>query len=254
MTTAYDPNANDANDYDDGTYRADDNAPARSSDLAEGTYTARAIQWDWDEDKNGEPCIALMFELSSGKPGYRIDGRLYLDESKPDKHGRTSLSRSMEALFAMGLQGQLPADLSTVDLTVGTVSLVIEINAKGYPQTRFINAPRSARELRIFAVPPAPKVNAMVAKINARVAAMTAGARASGTAPMAAPIVQPAAQQRPVARPQPAAQGRPVVGGQNGQTNARAAQSTQRPAPTPPPRMQGQGMGEFQGADDDIPF
>lgn len=240
MTTAYDPNETDG---------YNDSAPANNTDLPAGTYRARAVQWGWDEDKNGDPCVALLFELSEGKPGYRLDGRLYLDESKPDAKGRTALSRSMEALRAMGLDGQIPGDLSTVDLSAGEVSLVVEINAKGYPFAHFINAPRAPRELRTFATPAPQKVNAFLAKINARLKATEAASRASGTASMQ---TQPARQ--PVQQP--------AQGARTAPTQARAAQSPNGPqrgaqAPQrgnqPPPKVHGQTAGEF-GGDDDIPF
>ena len=245
MTTAYDPNAND-----DGTYTDDASAPAsRSNDLPDGTYRARACEWSWDTAKSGEPCLAIMFELIDHN-GYRIDGRLYLDTEKQDAKGRTALDRSMEALHAMGLQGPLTAELAGLD--AGEVSLVIETNAKGYPAVKWINAPRKPRELRTFEVPQTGALNGFLARLNARVQSATAGQRATGAAPIAHAVAHPPAQQRPVARPQPAAQGRPVASGGNG--NARQAQPAQSSQKAPPPRMQGQGMGEFAGADDDIPF
>ena len=245
MTTAYDPNANDYNDANDGTYSADDTPARSSSDLPDGTYRARAVEWSWDTAKSGEPCIALMFELLDHN-GYRIDGRLYLDTDKQDSKGRTSLDRSMEALRAMGLQGPIVADLQGLD--AGEVSLVTEHNQKGYPAVRWINAPRKARELRTFEVPQTGALNGFLAKLNARMQSVTAGQRASGTAPMAAPIVQPASQQRPVARPQPAAQGRPAQ-----EIQVRRVAPAQQPAQKAPPKLHGQTAGEF-GDDSDVPF
>jgi len=101
-------------------------------------------------------------------------------------------------------------------------------------------------------VPQTGALNGFLARLNARVQSATAGQRATGAAPIAHAVAHPPAQQRPVARPQPAAQGRPVASGGNG--NARQAQPAQSAQKAPPPRMQGQGMGEFAGADDDIPF
>ena len=115
-----------------------DETPAENSNaLPPGTYRARAQSWAWDTTKNGDPCIALMFELLDGKPGYQIDGRLYLDESKPDAKGRTAHSRSMEALHAMGLQGDLTADLAGIDQ--GEVNLVTDINEKGYACVKWMS-------------------------------------------------------------------------------------------------------------------
>ena len=161
----------------------DETAPASHDTLPPGTYTARAISWAWDTDKNGDPCIKIMFALSDGRPGYQLDGTLYLDESKPDAKGRTALDRGMEALRAMGLDGDLTAELDGIDR--GDVSLVTDINAKGYARVRFVNAPRAARELRTFAPPAAPELNGFLAKLNAKSRALSARAQASGTRPAA---------------------------------------------------------------------
>jgi len=235
-----------------------DETPAENSNaLPPGTYRAHAISWAWDTTKNGDPCIALMFELLDGKPGYQIDGRLYLDESKPDAKGRTALSRSMEALHAMGLQGELTADLAGLDQ--GEVNLVTDINEKGYAVVKWVNAPRAPRELRTFAPPPAQTLTAFLNRVNGGLRAAEMAQRASGTlasgqsgqshqparpAP-SAPAQARAATANASARNQP-----PPAGGQNGQS-ARPAQPARN---APPPRMQGQSMGEFAGDENDIPF
>ena len=240
-----------------------DETPAENSNaLPPGTYRARAQSWAWDTTKNGDPCIAIMFELIDGKPGYQIDGRLYLDESKPDAKGRTALSRSMEALHAMGLQGDLTADLAGIDQ--GEVNLVTDINEKGYACVKWINAPRSPRELRTFAPPPAQTLNAFLSRVNGGLRAAEMAQRASGTRAggQSGQSHQSGGQTHQPVRPAPSApaQARAATANANASAGNQARPSggqtrTQAPARNqPPPRMQGQAMGEFQGADDDIPF
>ena len=234
------------------TTHYDETAPASHDTLPPGTYTARAISWAWDTDKSGDPCIKIMFALSDGRPGYQLDGTLYLDESKPDAKGRTALDRSMEALRAMGLDGDLTAELDGIDR--GDVSLVTDINAKGYACVKWINAPRSARELRTFAPPQPQQLNSFLAKLNAKSRALSARAQASGTRPAAQP--QQAQQPRQSAPAQRAANAnarpmaRPMAQPQHQQHQQRAQQPVQRQAS---PRMPPSGSQEF-GADDDIPF
>lgn len=234
----------------------DDTAPATDT-LPPGTYLARAVSWAWDTDRDGNPCIAIMFALSEGRPGWQIDGKLYLDDARQDAKGRTALDRSMEALRAMGLQGDLAAELTGLD--TGDVSLVTDINDKGYARVKWINAPRSARELRVFAAPAAQELSGFLARINAKSRALHARAQASGAAPIAqprqsAPAPQQAAQNaRPVQTAQTAQPRQSVP--QQGAPRAPAQQQAQR-APQPPqplPRMPANGSQEF-GPDDDIPF
>ena len=238
-----------------------DETPAEnSSALPPGTYRARATSWAWDTTKNGDPCIALMFELLDGRPGYQIDGRLYLDESKPDAKGRTALSRSMEALHAMGLQGELTADLA--GLGQGEVNLVTDINEKGYATVKWVNAPRSPRELRTFAPPPAQTLTAFLNRVNGGLRAAEMAQRASGTRPSGQSAGQSAQTHQP-ARPAPSApaQARAATANANAHAGNQARPSggqSARPAQharnAPPPRMQGQSMGEFGDDPDSIPF
>lgn len=186
-----------------------------------GTYRARAVEWSWDTAKSGDPCLSLIFGFTGEHEGFRLDGRMYFDTDKPDAKGKTALDRSMEVLAAMGLQnGELSTEMPGIDQ--GEVDLVCEINEKGYLAVKWINAPRSKRELRIFAAPEPPVLNSFLAKVNSRTRAMTASSRAAGTSPVAA-------------RPAP--------------VNRAPAQQAPRQAP---PKMQGQSAAEF--ADDDIPF
>lgn len=209
--------------------------------LQPSTYTARAREWSWDTDRDGNPCLALMFEIEGGEhAGYQIEGRLFLDETKADKNGRTALDRSMEALRAMGLKGDLVADLAGLD--AGTVEIVTDINEKGYAKIKYINAPRAARELRTFAPPDAGSLGGFLAKINARSRAIAARVQASGTVQVSP---QP---QRPAAPAQRAASANAAPRPQ--QTQQRAQQPAQRQAP---PRMPPSGSQDF-GADDEIPF
>lgn len=211
-----------------------DTATTTNTSIPEpGTYRARAIEWRWDTAKSGEPCLAILFELTSGQPGFQLDSRLYFDTEKQDTKGRTAMDRSMEALRALGLQGEaLTAEMAGIDQ--GEVDLVCETNERGYLAVKWINAPRAKRELRTFAEPEAPTLNAFLAKVNGRARAMAAGARATGaTRPTAGPPPVPVS-------PRPAPQ------------QAQRAQPPSSPR-QPPPRMQGQSSGEF-GDDSDIPF
>lgn len=206
---------------------------SNSNTLDKGTYRARARSWAWDTTKNGDMCLAVMFALIGEHEGYQIDGRLYFDDEKPDPKGRTALDRSMEVLHAMGLQGD---DLSVIDegtggIDAGEVELVVVINDKGYPQTKYINAPRRGRDLRTFAPPGQDTKSSFFARMKARTAALSAKAAASGARPITPPSAQPVT---PVARP---------VASQQPQTQQ------------PPARVQGFGAPQgFGSAEDDIPF
>lgn len=231
--------------------------------LAPGKYLARACEWAWDTGKDkddgspGDPCIAIMFcvedDRAGSHNGIRLDRRLYLDEDRVDAKGRTPLDRTMEVLNVMGLVGDIPADLTVVDLTSGQVELVTEINPAGYAAIKFVNVPSaggSSRELRTFAPPEPQQLNGFLAKLNAKSRALAARAQASGTrtaqtAPP--PVARPAAPAQRAASANAAP--RPVAA-----QSAQQRQTAQRqPPPRMPPRMPPSGAGEF-GADDEIPF
>lgn len=227
--------------------------------LQAGTYSAKCTTWSWDTTKSGDPCLAMLFTLTNGKPGYALDGRLYFDTDKEDSKGRTAADRSLEALRALGFEG----DLSSLDyldaapdcLKAGTVDLVVEINEKGYPQVKFINAPRTGRDLRVFAEPDAGTKGGFFAKMKARAAQLGAKSAASGTRPMqsggltgaggasaatraASQNARPA-QTHPVARPVQPQQAAPV-----------APRGPGFGAPASDPRFR----DECPVAEDDIPF
>lgn len=191
--------------------------------LPKGDYSAKCTRWSWDTTRDGDPCLACQFTLTSGKPGWTLEGRLYFDTEREDKLGRTAADRSLEALHAMGFEGDLGSlDMLDADpdcIKAGTVDLVVEINEKGYPRVKFVNAPRSTRELRVFAEPDAGTKGGFFAKMKARGAALAAKAAATGTRPMMAQGAQnrDAAASRAAsqnARPAPtqtAAAARPAV-------------------------------------------
>jgi hypothetical protein len=164
-------------------------------------------------------CLALILRLTGGE---EVRGRLYFDTDKADKNGRTTADRSLEALRAMGLVGDLDAiDEDTGGLDQGDCEVVIEINENGYAQARFINAPRGGQTLKAFAPPPVDQKKAFFAQMKARALAAGAASRATGSA-------------APAARPAPA-----PTRGPGAQTRA----------PQP--------VGDFDGGDtggDDIPF
>ena len=188
MTTEYD-NSNSPSDigYD------------HSLGLLDGSkHPARAVRWLWDTAPKGGVCLALILRLASGE---EIRGRLYFDTDQADKNGRTTADRSMEALRAMGLTG----DLDTIDedvggLDQGDVEVVIKIKENGYPEAKFINAPRGGTTLKAFAPPPVDEKKAFFAKMKARAQAVGAASKASGTAP-AQTTRAPAPQQRPAPQP-----------------------------------------------------
>lgn len=225
--------------------------------LAPGKYLARATEWTWDTGKEkddgspGDPCIAIMFRVEDERAGEHnglsLDRRLYLDDDRADSRGRTPFDRTMEVLRAMGLDGEIPADLSTVDLAIGRVELVTEVNAAGYAAIKFVNVPGAGgRDLRTFAPPQPQQLNPFLAKLNARLKTLNARSNASGTRP-AQPTqpTQPTRQQPALARQQP-------------QQSARPAQQTQPTRQAPPqrqapPRLPQSGGQEF-GDDSEIPF
>ncbi len=183
MTTEYDNSSPADTGYD------------HSLGLLDGSkHPARAVRWLWDTAPKGGVCLALILRLASGE---EIRGRLYFDTDQADKNGRTTADRSMEALRAMGLQG----DLDTIDedvggLDQGDVEVVIKIKDNGYPEAKFINAPRGGATLKAFAPPPVDAKKAFFAQMKARAQAVGASAKASGTAPQArpAPVARPAVQ------------------------------------------------------------
>jgi len=181
-------------EYDQTSDHAD-----HSLGLLDGSkHPARAVRWLWDTAPKGGVCLALILRLASGE---EIRGRLYFDTDQADKNGRTTADRSMEALRAMGLTG----DLDTIDedvggLDQGDVEVVIRIKENGYPEARFINAPRGTATLKAFAPPPVDEKKAFFAKMKARAQAVGAASKASGTAP-AQTTRAPAPQQRPAVQP-----------------------------------------------------
>lgn len=160
-------------------------------------HTARAVRWLWDTAPKGGVCLALILRLSGGE---EIRGRLYFDTDQPDKNGRTTADRSMEALRAMGLAGELDTiDEDVGGLDQGDVEVVIKIKENGYPEAKYINAPRGAATLKAFAPPPVDAKKAFFAQMKARAAAAGASAKATGAAPAARPAPQ---RQRPAPTPQ----------------------------------------------------
>ena len=124
------------------------------------------MRWLWDTAPKGGVCLALILRLASTR-GEEIRGRLYFDTDQADKNGRTTADRSMEALRAMGLTG----DLDTIDedvggLDQGDVEVVIKIKENGYPEAKFINAPRGGTTLKAFAPPPVDEKKAFFATLN----------------------------------------------------------------------------------------
>ena len=195
-------------------------------------HPARVVACLWDKAQRGGLCLALKFRITGGpREGECLTGRLYFDTDRADDRGRTAADRSMEALDAMGCNGDLETIVDGTGAGVldqGDVELVVGINAKGYPGAKFIN-PLSGGGVRAFDAPSEGDKRSFFAQMKARAVANGARAKASGTAP--------ARQAAPVARQAPASQ-------------------QQRPAPQP---TRGQGIGrpvaqpaDF-GATEDVP-
>ena len=187
-------------------------------DVKAGTYPARPTLFAWDTDKNGEVCMPMMLELCDcDYAGIQVEGRLYFDTDRVDSKGKTAADRSMETLRAIGLPGGTLESIDEQGIGNGLVSVVVDINAAGYPVAKFINPPGGGRNgVKVFE-PPAPDAKAaFFAKMRALSGASSA----------------------PAPRPQAPAAARP----------ARANGSPQRPAPTT-------GFGAPVSSEkDDIPF
>lgn len=222
--------------------------------LQAGTYSARCTAFAWDTTKNGDPCLACQFSLTSGKPGFVLEGRLYFDTEKEDTKGRTAADRSLEALNAMGFEGDLSAldglDADPECITKGSVDLVVEINERGYPVVKFINAPRSARDLRVFNAPDQGTKQGFFAKMAARSKALAAKTNATGARPIGGASRATPAQASAANR----------AASQNARPVAQASAAKPAPSAAPP---RGPGLGartderfrdETPVDDSDIPF
>lgn len=174
-----------------------------TNQITPGTYTARATRWHWDTSRNGDMCLALMLRIDGGPhDGQSVRGTLYFDTERADTKGRTAADRSLEALRSLGLRGGVDTiDEGTGGLDAGQVSVVVEINDRGYPVAKYINA---LSTFSAFAPPPADAKRAFFAQMNARLKTAEAGARAAGTRP--AQPTQPTAPQRPAGPPRGFAQ------------------------------------------------
>jgi len=175
-----------------------DNTDHSQGLLDDSRHLARAVRWLWDTAQSGGMCLALILRLTSGE---EVRGRLYFDTDKADKNGRTTADRSLEALRAMGLEGDVDTiDEDTGGLDRGDCEVVIKIKENGYAEAKFINAPRGGQTLKAFAPPPVDQKKAFFAQMKARAAATQASAKATG-APVQRPA--PAPTPRPVARQAP---------------------------------------------------
>jgi hypothetical protein len=111
-------------------------------DVKAGTYSARPTLFAWDTDKNGEVCMPMMLELCDcDYAGIQVEGRLYFDTDRVDSKGKTAADRSMETLRAIGLPGGTLESIDEHGIGNGLVSVVVDINAAGYPVAKFINPP-----------------------------------------------------------------------------------------------------------------
>lgn len=198
------------NDYDSNTAPTD-----HARGFVDGEkHPARVVACLWDKAQRGGLCLALKLRITTGpRAGECLTGRLYFDTDRADDKGRTAADRSMEALDAMGCNGDLE---SIVDgdgagvLDQGDVEIVVGINAKGYPGAKFINPPSSGGgDVRAFDAPSEGDKRSFFAQMKARAQANGMRAKASGTAParQAAPVARPAPAQR---QPPPATRGQGI--------------------------------------------
>lgn len=198
------------NDYDSNTAPTD-----HARGFVDGEkHPARVVACLWDKAQRGGLCLALKLRITTGpRAGECLTGRLYFDTDRADDKGRTAADRSMEALDAMGCNGDLE---SIVDgdgagvLDQGDVEIVVGINTKGYPGAKFINPPSSGGgDVRAFDAPSEGDKRSFFAQMKARAQANGMRAKASGTAParQAAPVARPAPAQR---QPPPATRGQGI--------------------------------------------
>lgn len=237
----------------------------------QGHYDAKATSWCWEKSKAGETYLALLFAFTApGEDGnnrnWTCRGALFFGE-KPDAKGRMPWQKSLDVLRAMGLDGD---DLSVIDENVGPIgegAVDIEVEHEAYTdrdgndrvalKAKWINPPQVAKTLTARNAPEAHEKQSFMQQMKARIRAAEMAQKASGVQRTNAP-----AQTHQPVRPAPSApaQARAATANANASAGNQARPSggqtrTQAPARNqPPPRMQGQAMGEFQGADDDIPF
>lgn len=180
---------------------ADSNTADHSRGFVDGEkHPARVVACLWDKAQRGGLCLALKLRITGGaREGECLTGRLYFDTDRADDKGRTAADRSMEALDAMGCNGDLETIVDGTGAGVldqGDVEIVVGINAKGYPGAKFINPPSSGGgDVRAFDAPSEGDKRSFFAQMKARAQANGSRAKASGTAPVARPA--PAQRQPP---------------------------------------------------------
>lgn len=164
------------------------------------THTARLAEWQWDTTTDGDIYLSVVARITEGPfTGLALRGRMYFDRDKADKYGRTAADRSMEALRAAGLQGDLDTvDANTGGLDAGNVSVVVERkhgnDGNTYVNAKFINAPRGAT-IKTFAPPPPEARRAFFAAMKQHEAAAGRASTAAKPAQRPAPAARPAQQQ-----------------------------------------------------------
>jgi hypothetical protein len=157
-------------------------------DVKAGTYSARPTLFAWDTDKNGEVCMPMMLELCDcDYAGIHVEGRLYFDTDRVDSKGKTAADRSLETLRAIGLPGGTLESIDEHGIGNGLVSVVVDINAAGYPVAKFINPPGGGgrNRVKVFEAPAPDAKAAFFAKMRALSGA--APARANGNPPAQRP-------------------------------------------------------------------
>lgn len=237
----------------------------------QGHYDAKATSWCWEKSKAGETYLALLFAFTApGEDGnnrnWTCRGALFFGE-KPDAKGRMPWQKSLDVLRAMGLDGD---DLSVIDENVGPIgegAVDIEVEHEAYTdkegndrvalKAKWINPPQAAKTLTARNAPEAHEKQSFMQQMKARIRSAEMAQKASGT--------RPSGQTHQNARPAPSAPAQARAAAANasagnqarpsgGQTHGQSARPAQPARNQPPPRMQGQSMGEFGGTEEDIPF
>lgn len=156
-------------------------------ELENGTYKARAAQWDLGLTGTGKEQVAVMFELlDPAFAGQRITWFGYFTEK--------ALPITVKALRTMGWQGDDLLNLQGLD--GNEVELVIAnetYEGKTRPKVQFVNAVGGGLSL---ATPMAPdQQRSFAAQMRMRIAAINAGEGAQKSAPKQRP--SPASDRRP---------------------------------------------------------
>ncbi len=142
--------------------------------LNEGRYTARAIEGGLGNANNGNPQIAVRFQiLDEGHDGQEITWFGSFSKNK-GQGSKTPLERTIESLRVCGWEGDDLSDLTGID--ANEVSLVIEheeYEGKTQAKVKWVNRPGG---LALKAPMSVDSAKAFAAKMKGEVIAASKGA------------------------------------------------------------------------------